>query len=133
MSFSEKKQTLIFTVITLLWFVVTTVSALLYSHNFLPASWREIFSPVFHPQWATATVFIMIPLQWFWIRKLVGDEKVIKEQSARRYLMIFLLIAATLTGFAANMGFLPFFFHELCVWPLVILAIWDFVKSVRGE
>lgn len=130
---TPKKSILVYAFFTFFWFVITSLSALLYSRAFLPESWQKIFSPVFHPHWATATIFLIIPLQWWWIHKLSGNEVSVRDQSSRRYLMIFLLVAAGLTGFATNMGFLPFFFHELTVWPLLLLGIWDFAKSLRGK
>jgi len=114
-----QKTTIILLGLTFFWFTVTVLSALLYSRSFLP-----------HPQWATATIFLMIPLQLWWIRKLTGNETDIRDMSARRYVMIFLLITAALTGFATTMGFLPFFFHELSVWPLVGFVLWDLVQSL---
>ena len=125
-----QKTTIILLGLTFFWFTVTVLSALLYSRSFLPASWRETVSPLLHPQWATATIFLMIPLQLWWIRKLTGNETDIRDMSARRYVMIFLLITAALTGFATTMGFLPFFFHELSVWPLVGFVLWDLVQSL---
>ena len=126
-------MTFLFSVTTFLWLLITALSALVYSRTFFPASWRNIFSIFFHPQWSTVTTFLILALQWWWIRKLVGTERTIREQSSRRYLSIFLLIAVMLTGFATNMGFLPFFFHQFCVWPLIAFGVWDFIKTWRAE
>lgn len=123
--FSDKHK--LFAILTFGWFLVTFFSAVLISRFDLAGQ----ISTSFHPRWAIITLGPLFLLQLSWVRSFEVTGAKAQNASARRYLVIFMLVAGLLTGLATQMGFLPFFYHQLAVWPLSIYMVVDFIKNLK--
>lgn len=119
----------LFAGLTFAWFLVTFFSAILITRLGL----TNLLSPSLHPWWATITLGPLFFLQLYWVRSFEITGAKAQNASARRYLVIFMLVAGLLTGLATQMGFLPFFYHQLAVWPLSIYMVVDFIKNLKSS
>lgn len=128
----SKHLHLLFNLISFFWLLLTASGALLITRFASQQISDWILSPLFHPQWTIVTIAPLILMNLYWVRHLPQTTKPAPDFSSRRYLIIFGLIAALMTGIAAQMRFLPFFFHQLFVWPLIVAMVWDFVKCLRN-
>lgn len=128
----SKHLHLLFNLISFFWLLLTTLSALFITRFSLQGVSSWILSPLFHPQWSTLTIALLILMNLYWVRHQPKTAKPDPDFSSRRYLIVFGLIAVFMTGIAAQMKFLPFFFHQLFVWPLIVAMLWDFVRCLRN-
>ena len=120
-----------FILVSFLWLLLTVFGALFITRFSLPQDYRDLLLPTFHPQGTILTIAPLIFMNFYWVRHPPKTTKHDRDFSSRRYLILFGLIAALMTGIAAQMEFLPFFFHQIFVWPLIIAMIWDFIKCLK--
>lgn len=101
--------------ISCLWLIVTVFSGF---------NWGNHLSINFHPRWGLITIIPLIITYFLWIQKVQREDfKDKKEIINRGYLILFFLSSGFLTGLGFNMGFIPFFIHQIIVWPLIPIFI----------
>lgn len=120
--------------ISCLWLIITTFSGF---------NWGFFFNIDFHPRWVLITLIPLIIAYFLWIQKVqredfknqrspelasVGEKKEIINQG---YVILFFLTFGFLTGLGFKMGFIPFFIHQMIVWPLIPILTWLLISMHR--
>lgn len=101
--------------ISCLWLIITVFSGF---------NWGNHLSINFHPRWGLITIIPLIITYFLWIQKVQREGfKDKKEIINRSYVILFFLTLGLLTGLGLNMGFIPFFLHQLVVWPLIPIFV----------
>ncbi|MBF0107336.1 MAG: hypothetical protein HQM16_18650 [Deltaproteobacteria bacterium] len=87
----------------------------------------------FHPQWTVISMIPVVIIQRYWMKRQqrATDAKQNRDFMRARFVVILWMFVAALTGVAAQMEFLPLFFHQFVSWPFVVFFMWDLVKMLK--
>ena len=118
--------------IIILWLIFTgLLGYLLHNPNLYAIPGFSFFSAISHPNWALFSLIPMAILKKYHLKTLQNEQIIKKDELLRGYFVIFLMAASFLTGLSTQMRFLPHFWHQFTVWPLIIFGLWDQITTLK--
>lgn len=113
-----------------LWFFITAGTGIILYRGLFQEGGEWHVSPAFHSEWSVMTVILVFLCEYRWVKRLRdrAQEAVVQDFVLWRYVLMLWLFVSVITGMASYMGFLPVVFHQILVWPLIPVFLWDIKK-----